>query len=226
MIKRLLVCFLFSSLLFNGFTFGSENNQENDYLVKYGIINGRELYGEKITRAECIISILRLIGLTDEIVKYCEEHVNMCDAKFDDSPNENYVYIDIADVRGIALGDVISKTKKMFYPDKAVTLKECLNFMIRCLHEEKSKYKIDDIMVTAKEEGLLEDSDTFLENQTLSYDDFYLLLNRMLYHQRGYYFDWKLTFHDEGYYWMYFDDKTEKYNDNYMRYIDYYKLYK
>lgn len=163
-----------------------ENKKNIDILIKYDIIDDKSLYKEKITKSECIKSILKVIGVFDELAKYYEEHVNFVMPVFEDLPSEKFGYLTIAKEYGLALGEKCGKYRSKIYPDRNVTLDECLSVMNKCLDKELSS----NMITQAKNNGLLKDTDEILkrDDKTLSYEDFCVLLYRMFTHKRGYYF--------------------------------------
>ena len=200
-------------------------------LNDYGIISEKQSYGRRITRAECIQSILKIIGITEDIAEYYYRCVSFSKPAFDDSylVNDNdetgfiRQYIELGGIYGFAEGEKISAGTEKFYPQKDVTLEECLQFMNNCLNKNPS----DDIIYQAEKNGLIKSTDEILKrkDKTLSYDDFSTLLYRMLVHKIGYYF--KLDF--DKYKRLFFsgeenyDDISEDFLNNIkgMRYIDY-----
>jgi len=64
-----------------------------------------------------------------------------------------------------------------FYPKKAVSLNDCLTFMLRCLDNSE---KISDVLSGATENGIIKSNDYFLDYYFLNYQGYYNLLFRML----------------------------------------------
>lgn len=200
-------------------------------LIDYNIVNKNYSYGKKIIRAECIQSILKIIGVTEDIAEYEVRCVHYYSHAFYDSyyfgekggEKNGFIeeYVEIAGNYNIIKGETIGKGWEKIYPERDVTLKECLQFMNSCLNKNPS----DDIIYQAKKNGLIKDTDEILkrEDETLSYDDFCTLLYRMLTHKVGYYFKYDF---DEGKGLVFSGEENtdvESSVDNIeeMRYIDY-----
>lgn len=152
---------------------------------------------ETVTREECIIAIMRVIGVTDAKVDKLYGADLFC---FVDT--SAFSYFGCAYLGGIAYGEECvvdyptyrtSHTSKntdfFFFPERLVTVKETLAFMNRCLGEDKSE-KYEFTIEHAKAYGLIEDTDLFAvdENALIDKKDFCALLKRMLYQKRYKYY--------------------------------------
>lgn len=151
---------------------------------------------DTITREECLIAIMRVIGATDEGI----EKLNGNDfIAFADT--EAFSYFGCAYASGIAYGEecavdyptertshTLKNTDFFFFPKRAITVKECLAFMIRCLQSDKTDFDL--ILEEAKGIGLINDKDDFIQNPNsiISQDDLYVLLGRMLQQKRYKYY--------------------------------------
>lgn len=147
-----------------------------------------------ITREECLIAVMRVIGLTDEDV----EKLNGADLiSFADTGA--FTYFGCADLSGIAYGEecivdyptertrhTLKNTDFFFFPNRVVTVEETLAFMVRCLGANNDE-DIQNIVEKAKEYALINSEDIFIKDvgSAISQDDFYILLDRLL-HQRRY----------------------------------------
>ncbi|MBU5449764.1 hypothetical protein [Acetivibrio sp. MSJd-27] len=152
---------------------------------------------DAITREECLVTIMRVIGVTDEEI----EKLNGADLiSFADTAA--FSYFGCADLAGIAYGEecvvdyptertshTLKNTDFFFFPKRAVTTKECLAFMIRCLQSDKADFDL--ILEKAKDHGLMNDKDDFIQNPNsiISQDDFFVLLERFLHQKRYKYYD-------------------------------------
>ena len=140
---------------------------------------------KKITRAEALYSILKLAGLSDEMI---ERYFRCC-----------IVEIHLVDTsllkcdwdRGEYMGDYIriAYLLDLLEPEKAragdyylhtldnLTVKDCLEMMNRFLSNTSSR----DVIYDAKANGLLKDNDDFIDraDDYLTYEDLCVLLYRM-----------------------------------------------
>lgn len=151
---------------------------------------------DAITREECLVAIMRVIGVTDEKI----EKLNGADlVSFADT--ESFSYFGCACLSGIAYGEecvvdyptertshTLKNTDFFFFPERAITTKECLAFMIRCLQSDKTDFDLT--LEKAKDLGLINDKDDFIQNPNsiISQDDFFVLLGRMLQQKRYKYY--------------------------------------
>lgn len=151
----------------------------------------------RITRKECLVTIMRVIGVTDEEI----ENLNGADLiAFVDT--ESFSYFGCAYLSGITFGEecvvdyptertshTLKNTDFFFFPERAVTTKECLAFMIRCLQSDKIDFDLT--LEKAKESGLINDKDDFIQNPNsiINQDDFFVLLGRMLQQKRYKYYN-------------------------------------
>lgn len=174
-------------------------NKMKEMLTELNIVDENYFSNQDtVTRAECLVAIMRAIGVTDEEI----EKLNGADlAGFVDT--FPYSYFGCAYLAKIAYGEecivdyetyrtshTLKNTDIFFFPDRAVTVKETLAFMVRCLEENDEKdlaYAIE----KAKEYGLIYSEDTFSNeiDSTMCQDDFYVLLDRFLHQKRYKYYD-------------------------------------
>lgn len=214
--KSIILCIIFLNLFYTT-AFADKNVKNSDYekykdtqetnkveedfeymekvLIKYKIIKERGEYGKKISKAECIQSILKTMGVTVETAEWYFRLVWHCAPAFSDTSFLDYTeeseflhtYVEMSGYFGIAKGERISPATLKIYPMENITLEECLGMMNRCLVKNPS----DDVIYQAKKNELIKDTDEILnrEDKTLSYDDLCILLYRMLTHKIGYYFD-------------------------------------
>lgn len=174
-------------------------NKMKEMLTELNIVDENYFSNkDTVTRAECLVAIMRAIGVTDEEI----EKLNGADlAGFVDT--FPYSYFGCAYLAKIAYGEecivdyetyrtshTLKNTDIFFFPDRAVTVKETVAFMVRCLEENDEKdlaYAIE----KAKEYGLIYSEDTFSNeiDSTMCQDDFYVLLDRFLHQKRYKYYD-------------------------------------
>ena len=149
-------------------------------LLNVGVIDNINDSRTYVSREECIKSILRIIGVNDEMAqKYTylnDENGGFCDINYCTDISKGY--INFAKINGLAFG-TYDKTNDctFFYPKKAVSLNDCLTFMLRCLDNSE---KISDVLSSATENGIIKSNDYFLDYYFLNYQGYYNLLFRML----------------------------------------------
>lgn len=143
----------------------------------------------QITRRECITAIMKVIGVDKKTANMWDEswyYVPM----FDDVDGHKGIdgYIFVAKFNNITNGVNCQQDDYLnnFEPDRAVTVKECLTFMLRCL---KGPENVDwnTIMSCSIEEGLIEEN-IYTGDELLTREDFSVLLGRML--ESGRYLYW------------------------------------
>lgn len=172
-------------------------SETKDMLIRLNVLNESGFSDpDIITREECLVAIMRVIGVTDEEI----EKLNGADViSFADT--ESFSYFGCAWLGGIAYGEecvveyltertahTLKNTDFFFFPERAVTTKECLAFMIRCLQSDKTDFDLT--LEKARDNGLINDKDDFIENpdSAISRDDFLVLLGRMLQQRRYKYY--------------------------------------
>lgn len=173
------------------------DNSALSVLMHLNILSESELYRtDTVTREECLVAIIRVIGATDETI----ENLNGADViSFADTTS--FSYFECARLSGIAYGEeceveyptertmhTLKNTDFFFFPERAVTVKECLAFMNRCLQSEKIDFDLT--VEKAKDNGLINDRDSFIKNPDdyISHDDFFVLLERLLQEKRYKYY--------------------------------------
>ena len=183
----ILIALLVSSILANSMVCYCSNKDLEEYfdiekynymcneLLNVGVIDNINDSRTYVSREECIKSILRIIGVNDEMAqKYTylnDENGGFCDINYCTDISKGY--INFAKINGLAFG-TYDKTNDctFFYPKKAVSLNDCLTFMLRCLDNSE---KISDVLSSATENGIIKSNDYFL-----NYQGYYNLLFRML----------------------------------------------
>ena len=128
---------------------------------------------------------MKIIGMTSEIAKKCDDTII-----FNDISNP---YISVAHLECVAFGEG-NGTYPYFYPYRDVTVKEAAAFIVRCLAPvgnvddkiNSVSASVDDTFTKAKEIGIIQATDTFYSNgdATVTPDEFYIMLYRMLYQPR------------------------------------------
>lgn len=188
----ILIALLVSSILANSMVCYCSNKDLEEYfdiekynymcneLLNVGVIDNINDSRTYVSREECIKSILRIIGVNDEMAqKYTylnDENGDFCDINYCTDISKGY--INFAKINGLAFG-TYDKTNDctFFYPKKAVSLNDCLTFMLRCLDNSE---KISDVLSSATENGIIKSNDYFLDYYFLNYQGYYNLLFRML----------------------------------------------
>ena len=165
------------------FGLGDINNKR---LEKYNILGEDILVSDSVSRAECIVTIMKLIGVTEN---HAERYgrANLDEPIFNDERDmykEEKGYIRIAGTSRIAL----RIRERDFFPKRNVTVKECTAFIMRCL--ESSSPDLEETFLRAVEIGLVFSTDSFYEksDDDLLPHDFYIILDRMLDQKRYIYY--------------------------------------
>ena len=188
----ILIALLVSSILANSMVCYCSNKDLEEYfdiekynymcneLLNVGVIDNINDSRTYVSREDCIKSVLRTIGVNDEIAqKYTylkDENGGFCDINYCTDISKGY--INFAKINGLAFG-TYDKTNDctFFYPKKAVSLNDCLTFMLRCLDNSET---ISDVLSGATENGIIKSNDYFLDYYFLNYQGYYNLLFRML----------------------------------------------
>lgn len=191
----ILIALLLSSIITNSVAcYCSKNDLEEyfniekyDYicneLLNVGLIDNINDSRTYVSREECIKSVLRIIGVNDEMVqKYTylnDENGGFCDINYCTDISKGY--INFAKINGLAFGtyDKINDCS-FFCPKKAVSLNDCLSFMLRCLDNSEKIYDENTLLSNATENGIIKSNDYFLDYYFLNYHSYYNLLYRML----------------------------------------------
>ncbi len=205
-------------------------------LVDYGIVEEKSSYGDKISKGEFVKAVLKVMGITDEFAEYWGKCVTM---EYDSSItafSEIYIkgvteyvteyeeekgltpYISLINsYEIISRGDF--KDAENSYPNDDIVLEECLTVINKCLNKEVS----EDIISEAEKDGLIKNTDKIMtkESKTLNYEDFCVLLYRMLEKEMGYYFRYYGDYTWD--YCLYDKTETDWEGDRYMDYLNFVK---
>lgn len=152
-------------------------------LLNVGVIDNINDSRTYVSREECIKSVLRIIGVNDEIAKeytyLSDKNDGFCDINYCTDISKGY--INFAKINGLAFG-TYDKTNdcSFFYPKKAVSLNDCLSFMSRCLDNSAKISDETTLLSSATENGIIKSDDYFLDYYFLNYRSYYNLLFRML----------------------------------------------
>ena len=170
---KVVLCISLLFVLASTLSWATSENQE--YYDAMEILKDNDILEEKlITRQECLVSIMKILGVTQEIsLKTNPRYVPV----FDDSYNSPYYgYFVYAFDNDIAYGTV-RDNKRLFEPTRYATYTEALTFIVRCLTKETV-----DVEEYALENGILKKSDTFYDilDDYITKDEFCVLLGRML----------------------------------------------
>jgi len=212
-VKKLLTLFLAIGILampICGMNVAGNDEFAFDELKTLGIIDDNSFKGEYgyITRQECLVSITKAIGMTEEANRY------FCELNYY-RPAFNDVALDVEIGGGyvwgaegtIALGD----GNQHFFPNHTATYKEAVAFMMRCL--EQCPPDLDIMLSRAIEIGLIRETDHFYENMDAYFykQDFCVLLERLIGQNRFAYFADYYLYEGEKYYegsWEYNEDES------------------
>ena len=183
--KRVLIIMILFALFSSFEAVAEDATKEERY---YDIIKSIAPYtvnneNDKISRGDCISTIMKLIGVDKETA---ETYRNA----FYDQPvfgdvgggGENDGYIFVAKFSNVAIGvDDAPNGINKFMPNRSVTIQECLAFMLRCLKDFNS-VNWENVMTDSMQIGLLQkdELDSFAADATLLNEDFCTLLSRML----------------------------------------------
>lgn len=200
--KRLIIlivaimCFLGTV---NVYAESSDLSKPMDMLTALNIID-KEWFSdpEAVSRKECLISVMRTIGATDEGIDSLGTTYDL----FTFMDTETRSYFGCAYVSHIAYGEECAvsyptyrtqhtqkNTEIFFFPDRAVTLKEALAFMVRCL--EPGKIELESAFEKAKNYGLIKADEEFIQkaDSQLSQNEYCILLERFLHQKRYMYYN-------------------------------------
>ncbi|MBU5451520.1 hypothetical protein [Acetivibrio sp. MSJd-27] len=170
-------------------------SKEENILIELNIVDeGYFSNFNTVTREECLVAIMRVIGVTDKEV----DLLNGADfVAFEDT--YPYSYFGCAYRAKIAYGEECivdyptyrtSHTHKntdfFFFPQRAVTVKETIAFMVRCLEDLDASIDLNTTLKKAVEYGLIDDEDALIQNpdSEISQKDFYILIERFLQQRR------------------------------------------
>ena len=189
-----------------------DDAKTKETLKQYNVVDPSIFVNETIvTRNDCVALIMRSIGVPDNI--FLESYIGtqtFYDFESTDKMLEyfqeckfvsgtNYVAV-AKEYTNIIFGEKNQQeefsTEGAIYFNfvRAVTTKETLAFMVRCLkNTDMDLANIDVTFAKAKELGLIKETDAFYENpdNAISSDDLFILLHRFLYQPRYLYFGGK-----------------------------------
>ena len=157
-----------------------------------------------ITRAECLIILMNIIGAPKEEV----EKWDGADF-FPFADVEPFSYFGGAYCADIAYGEACiidyetiftshtgNNYDYFFFPERAVTLEECLAFMVRCLEEEQDeegyvkRIGLEEAVIKAKQYGIITEKDSFASDvkANVNLQTLEILLTRFIQQKRFKYF--------------------------------------
>lgn len=191
----LIVAIMCFSANVNAYAENSETPKPMDMLADLNIIDKDGFSDpEAVSRKECLISVMRAIGATDEGIDSLGKTYDL----FTFADTKTRSYFGCAYVSHIAYGEECAvsyptyrtqhtqkNTEIFFFPDRAVTLKEALAFMVRCL--EPGRIELESAFEKAKDYGLIKADEELIQNadSQISQNEYCILLERFL-HQRRY----------------------------------------
>jgi hypothetical protein len=196
----------------------SNPKEENQHynVIKFIAPNIIEKENEETSRRDCIVAVMRLVGVDDMTANSYADMDYDQPVFLDVNGNEkNDGYIFIAKFSNVATGvDFYPNGVNNFAPTRDVTVKECLAFMLRCLTDIES-VSWDGVMDDSVKAGLLHEDELemFIADDALQNKQFYTLLNRML--DKNRYLYWPTENPRPGYAKSMQIDRT-----NSIRYID------
>ena len=215
--KRVLITMIIISLYTNFEIMASNNTDSNQYNIIKSIapyiLNGENI---EVNRRDCISVLMKLIGV-DKLTADMYAGIDYDQPVFKDISGsvENDGYIIIAKFNDVAKGiENNSNIINSFEPDRYVTVKECLTFMLRCL-KDSDVVEWDNVMLDSVRIGLLQEDELefYVADAPLQNKQFYTLLHRMLDKKR--YLYWPIDEPSDGYIKSMQVDKT-----NSIRYIN------
>ena len=193
-----MMCFLGATNIYNVYANDIKDSETIAKLIQLNILDGNDFSNsDTVTREECLIRIMRAIGLNDEGVNSlgATSYYAFVDTK-------SRSYFGCASVSKIAYGEecvvdyetertshTLKNTDYFFFPDRDVTVIETLAFMVRCL--ETDEIDLNLAFEKAKKLGLVSTEDEMIQkpNSTISQTDFCMLLERFLQQKRYKYYD-------------------------------------
>lgn len=159
----------------------ADNTNKNDHALS--IIVSFEL-NQTVSRKQCVSSIMKMLGMSEKSAKaavfeYCYYQNPFEDLSWNDT-DEGYV-IAAKDFITAGVGTSDQGSGKNFEPERAVTVKECLAFMLRCL-KGFDCVAWDSIENDAEEAGLLKNGEVKKDsiNNSITGELFLTLMERML----------------------------------------------
>ena len=182
MLKRIIIIMISLAIFSNLVVSASDRAEDNPC---NNIIRSIAPYADEntnISRENCIASVMQLVGIDKNTAAICAD-MDFDQPVFYDIDNDlNAGYIILAKFSGVATGvNLDTRNIGNFEPNRDVTTKECLAFMLRCLKDSTS-VEWENIIPDAEEVGLLQSD----EVQNLNGDEahtgstFKTLLERML----------------------------------------------
>lgn len=191
--KRITALFLAILISLSTVSAVSEENYED--ALDYIFADSQKLDYEHITRLDCFVAIMRIIGF-NERTAYTYTHLT----SYDENP-----YLDVG---GSGYGYVIAGdfpynitngvAHRYFAPYRNVTIKECLAFMLRCLEDDKNVLW-ENTIEDSVSHGLIsvEEAEEYGENKLLDKKLFHELLCRFLKQNRALYCEMDESGNDE-----------------------------
>ncbi|MCD8090307.1 MAG: hypothetical protein LUD81_06755 [Clostridiales bacterium] len=175
-----------------------------------------------VTRHDCLVGIMKAAGLQAD--GYFESGYIIMEKLFFDDPLYDREYLYFADITGVVLGEENEKasTWLSYYPNETATARDCVGFIMRVIDSVAKDKTDDELFERAKLRGLVKSEDSFYINpdETLSYDNYYTLICRMLNEKRYLYLEFNdnmdpITWVNSYHNFVKYDKSGE------MTYIDY-----
>lgn len=175
--RKIITAILLLSLTVSAvYAVGLNDSRKQECIDAVTLLKNHDIIEEKfITRRDCLVYIMKIVGVTDDL------EITTLPAKyFIDCNDSDVIYFSNAISEGIAEGAEKSDEYEYawkFKPDRCATYIEALTFITRCLKDNPINIKEE-----AVETGILKETDSFYDNlnEYITDDDFYILLGRML----------------------------------------------
>ena len=167
---------LFLAILVSVSTIASASDGKYENALNYVFGDSQKLDYENISRLDCIVAIMRIIGFNERCAYKYSDLSTYDEPPYNDVGGSGYGYVIGGDygynvTNGVAHG--------CFAPYRSVTVKECLAFMLRCLEENVIW---ENTMEDAVKRGLVseEEAEGYGEDKLLDEALFHKLLCRFL----------------------------------------------
>ena len=181
--RRIITIMILFTLFSNSAILASDYAEDNlcNNIIKSIVSDVAE--NEKVSRGNCVASVMKLVGIdrtTAEMYADMDFYQPVFYDICDDDLNAGYIIL--AKFSGVAAGvNTDAHNIGNFEPNRYVTIKECLTFMLRCLTGQNI-ITWDNVILQAKEIGLIteEEYSSFEFDESLTSNLFCTLLSRML----------------------------------------------
>lgn len=214
--RRTISLLLIFTLCLSGAVFANAANETEEKVLSMILPEDFDPDAETVSRWDCLITIMKAIGANACVERFYATCVMTDHPVFYDLGRweKDSGYILFAGMEGMANGIHTGDGYDFkFEPLRAVTTKECLAFMLRCLYgEENISYEAT--MSDAAKAELIFGNEAFANapDSPVSASAFKLLLKRMLYKKQGIY--WPAESYE------FYENELQFNHDKEQRYID------